>query len=63
VPPWRQRVDRNRGDPGQPDQRPGGQQAERDPTRLDRGQLRTKRGRDHGRVAELSDRRRGRLLR
>ena len=53
----------DRGDPGQPDQRPGDQQAQRDPTRLDRAELRPERGGDRVRVAELGDRRRGRLLR
>ena len=56
VLPWRQCVDRRRGDPGQPDQRPGGQQAQRDPARLDRGQLGPERGGDGGWVAELGNR-------
>ena len=61
VAPWRQGVDHDRGDPGQPDQRPGDQQAERHPTRLHRAKLRPERGGDGVRVAELGDRRRGRL--
>jgi hypothetical protein len=62
VAPWRQGVDHDRGDPGQPDQGPGDQQADCHPTRLHRAKLRPERGGDGVRVAELGDRRRGRLL-